>query len=586
LSERIKEVAIPVWLLFIPALILFSVTTVSAQNIEGQPIASQYSTWQVSGYAPDTYTFAPNACRVQGGASFFNAFTVGTPIKIVDGNPALTEMVTPTNVINNNNTCSISIAPVNHHNLPYYLTSATGGLQEALNANHTSPAVNTIILDNKFYVSAGSANVPAVIASAIGFSDLGLVDITQVPYVWYQWNGSHYVAVSTGQDVTSVFGRTGAVTGQTGDYTCLQVIDCNVPNAFLPTTLSASVSSSATTIPLASVTGLTQRGEIVIDGEWIAYSGISGSSLTGATRGIHQTTPASYSAGATVYPVVVDWMNPAQSPFNFIIGTGGTINLLPVFGCNIADQTVNALIQFGCPDSNLTFLNIAGGIQQTSSSANNTFISQVGIGPGGGTAPITNSGYLFDSTRQNQSAVPQGFGGGIAGPVESVQPTTIAAPTITNFAEPVGSTTWSYECTGTDADGDTYPGTIASISDGPAVITSGEIIVQCPFSAGAASETIWRTAGGPNQGSLITGTQPAELLDTGGTATSGSPPATNSSIPKICTAGEQFCEISGTTSTPTVACSSTTRGWTFHNVSSTTSPFAYVCNGTTWGTAY
>ena len=59
---------------------------VQAQNIEGQIIASQYGRWKVPGYAPNTYSsFAPDSCRVQGGASFFFAFSVGTPITIVDG---------------------------------------------------------------------------------------------------------------------------------------------------------------------------------------------------------------------------------------------------------------------------------------------------------------------------------------------------------------------------------------------------------------------------------------------------------------------------------------------------------------------
>jgi hypothetical protein len=68
--------------------ILYCVTNVQAQNIEGQIIASQYGLWRVPGYAANTYSsFAPTSCRVQGGASFFFAFTAGTPTKIVDGNP-------------------------------------------------------------------------------------------------------------------------------------------------------------------------------------------------------------------------------------------------------------------------------------------------------------------------------------------------------------------------------------------------------------------------------------------------------------------------------------------------------------------
>ena len=54
-------------------------TQVQAQNIEGQIIASEYGTWTVPGYTSNAYSFAPGSCRVQGGASFFFAFNVGTP---------------------------------------------------------------------------------------------------------------------------------------------------------------------------------------------------------------------------------------------------------------------------------------------------------------------------------------------------------------------------------------------------------------------------------------------------------------------------------------------------------------------------
>src|ERR1700742_3027489 len=132
---------------------------VQAQNIEGQIIASQYGKWRVPGYAPNTYSsFAPDSCRVQGGASFFFAFSAGTAVRIVDANPSLTETVTPTAIVNSNVTCSISIAPVNDHEVPFYLTSATGGLQEALSQNITTPATNTVVLDSAWYQLLGAAN--------------------------------------------------------------------------------------------------------------------------------------------------------------------------------------------------------------------------------------------------------------------------------------------------------------------------------------------------------------------------------------------------------------------------------------------
>ena len=176
--------------------IVFCCASVQAQNIEGQIIASQYGKWKVPGYAANTYSFAPDSCRVQGGASFFFAFTTGTPITIVDANPSLTETLTPTATVDSNVTCAVSIAPVNNHQLPFYLTSATGGLQEAINQNLTTPQTNTIILDSTFYqMVGGSSNAAAVIAAAKGSTNLGLVDVTQVPTVWYRWNGSQYVAV-------------------------------------------------------------------------------------------------------------------------------------------------------------------------------------------------------------------------------------------------------------------------------------------------------------------------------------------------------------------------------------------------------
>ncbi len=171
-----------------------------AQNIEGQIIASQYGKWRVPGYAANTYSsFAPTSCRVQGGSSFFFAFTVGTPVTLVDGNPARSETLVPTATVETDVSCSVTIAPVNDHELPYYFTSGTGGLQEALNQNLTTPETNTVILDSAWYGQVGGpAAAAAAIASAKGSAMLGLVDITTVPTTFYAWNGTQYVKVSGG----------------------------------------------------------------------------------------------------------------------------------------------------------------------------------------------------------------------------------------------------------------------------------------------------------------------------------------------------------------------------------------------------
>jgi hypothetical protein len=180
--------------------LLFCCACTHAQNIEGQIVASQYGRWRVPGYQANTYnSFAPNSCRVQGGASFFEAFTVGTPVEIVDSQPSMSEVVVPTSAVQTNVTCSVTIAPVNDHQVPFYFTSATGGLQEALNNNLTSPQSNTVILDNAFYqlLPAGTS-AAAVIGLVKGGPTLGLIDITTTPTNWYRWNGSQYVLVPIG----------------------------------------------------------------------------------------------------------------------------------------------------------------------------------------------------------------------------------------------------------------------------------------------------------------------------------------------------------------------------------------------------
>jgi len=66
------------------------------------------------------------------------------------------------------------------------------------------------------------------------------------------------------------------------------------------TTLSGNITNTATTIPLTSTSGFTTSGVIAVDSEFITYSGISGSSLTGATRGVSGTVAVAHSSGAAV----------------------------------------------------------------------------------------------------------------------------------------------------------------------------------------------------------------------------------------------------------------------------------------------
>src|SRR3972149_6576969 len=65
-----------------------------------------------------------------------------------------------------------------------------------------------------------------------------------------------------------------------------------------PTTLSANITNTDTTITVGSTTGYAPRGRIAIDSELINYTGTTATSFTGAKRGMDVTTAAAHTPGA------------------------------------------------------------------------------------------------------------------------------------------------------------------------------------------------------------------------------------------------------------------------------------------------
>ena len=74
-------------------------------------------------------------------------------------------------------------------------------------------------------------------------------------------------------------------------------------------TLNGAINSSATSITLTSAASFTASGAIVIDTEYITYSGKSTNTLTGCVRGAQGTTAASHSSGAVVTQVTTSGAN-------------------------------------------------------------------------------------------------------------------------------------------------------------------------------------------------------------------------------------------------------------------------------------
>ena len=86
---------------------------------------------------------------------------------------------------------------------------------------------------------------------------------------------------------------------------------------------SAGTGGVGTSITLASTTGFSSSGTILVDSELITYTGVSGSDLTGISRGTNGTSTAAHSNGATVYDATnwVGWGS-ASTSSNIVIEPG------------------------------------------------------------------------------------------------------------------------------------------------------------------------------------------------------------------------------------------------------------------------
>jgi hypothetical protein len=164
-----------------------------AQNIEGQPIAAQYGEFKVQNEG-NGFSFDPANCNVTGGGENFPAFTTGTPVKVVDALPAQTEVSTTVTAFLSGSNCAVSLFGLAYQHTSFYLTSGTGGLQEALNNEKINAGGNNnIILNARWYELIAPRTASTVIGTVSGSSSFGLVDITTNPYTNYNWNGSQYV---------------------------------------------------------------------------------------------------------------------------------------------------------------------------------------------------------------------------------------------------------------------------------------------------------------------------------------------------------------------------------------------------------
>jgi hypothetical protein len=546
---------------------------------------------------------------VSGGGKNFDAFAAGRPVKIVDSSPSLIEIATPSSVFIN--TCVINMATTHTHVPPYYLTSGTGGLQEALtNGPSKQGGANTVILNADWYTQVAPANPATVIASVKGNATLGLVDITTTPYTWYQWNGTQYVVINIGGGgIQSVFGRTGPnITAQAGDYNCNQVTGCGTQFGFV-NAVGAIQGPTDTTLTLNTSTAIyPSSGTITVDTEYETYTGVNVGSnqLTGITRGVAATTAATHNIGAQVFSVNIPFSPLSQFPTGGAFGAGnGTTGpqVLAVNcgfpGADIGFNDSGALVVFqaNC-GSSATWIDGAGRIHQNALSNIKNFLSPIYIGnfaedTGGGIGqpiPINNSTNVAQTTGAVQFGQPVGFTNGVVGPLVAKSVPNMPAPSLSGVTG--GSCSITYEIVGTTADGETIPSATATIGS-LTFPSTGIVNIQVPQIAGVVSYNAYRTAVSGCGGTVSIGkwtvpsTSQFPFFSDTGLAGDGSVPAgSNTSVAKSCVNGELFCQEAGPGTTPAFTCSTSTRGWEWHNTSATATPFAYVCNGTSFVTAF
>jgi hypothetical protein len=306
----------------ITLLLLIVCARLHAQNIEGQIVASQFGQFQVPGTADASLWFSPASCQVSGGGKNFSAFETGVPIKIVDSNPAMTEIDTPAAVFID--ACSVSMSTTYLHAAPFYLTSGTGGLQEALsNGIQKSGGPTTVILTADWYAQVSPGNPATVIASVKGSTALGLIDVTTAPYTAYDWNGTQYVAIANGGGSANFPGTPGIV------YNTSVSAAQNATSSQIATQLNAS--PSTTLVPaLLPTASNSLLGIVKGDGTTTSVNGsgaISALPPTGAANLIVATPNGSSGTAAPRAMVAADMPAATSSAFGAVKPDNTTITI-------------------------------------------------------------------------------------------------------------------------------------------------------------------------------------------------------------------------------------------------------------------
>ena len=189
------------------------------------------------------------------------------------------------------------------------------------------PIKATTTLTSAFSTTNGSAVVTITFSSAhnINKGDIILLDnfssITNSNFVAANFNDNKFqvttIPTSTTLTVTMASNESGSGATTSGGIrvkhyypvgVALEVASTGwglgswggIESGVFTSTLSSSINTSVTTLTMASASSFPSSGTVIIGSELITYTGVSGNTLTGLTRGANGTTAAIHSSGATV----------------------------------------------------------------------------------------------------------------------------------------------------------------------------------------------------------------------------------------------------------------------------------------------
>lgn len=270
--------------------------------------ARAYNGWQLIGQQANTYTFNGGVCNFTpynngNTPSFFvfsgtqGASTVYFPVAIVDANPALSEIATPTSTTQGASTCGFAASTVNQH-VSFILQSGTAGLQEAIVTQQQSTPVFNVLLDKYWYQSVaglpGAPTAASLIATVTGNSNVSIVDTTTSPWTTYSWNGVKYAAVQS----TAGYPNLG-VSSYTAIAAPTALSTAAATNGLITTATTGGTIPASSTYRLAVTYVDANGGETLISTDSASTATIATGSGT-ATNTISVTSPAA-ATGAVGY---------------------------------------------------------------------------------------------------------------------------------------------------------------------------------------------------------------------------------------------------------------------------------------------